>query len=206
MIITVKGLTYAKYESGGISSAVVYTGGKQLPNLTANVDINFEYAEGSDYADGVRIAHKKKMTGASVAFELADLPKDVKKDWFGWEKSGNDLNITEADPPFIGVGIYFWNEEPVTEDDNYVCYWVWKTKFSPDSISGGTSNDSISYQHHNTTGLAEGIKVAEGGKALFVATNEDAFATEAEAIAWLKAKAGIQAAAGGGGGGGGGGT
>ena len=191
MIITCKGLTYAKYDSGGINSAVVYEEGKQLPNLLAKVDVNFEYAEGSDYADGIRIAHKKKMTGANVAFELADLPTEVKKDWFCWVKSGNDLLITEADPETIGVGFYFWNEEPVTEDDNYVCYWVYKTKFSPDSISGGTSNDSISYQHHNTTGLAEGIKVEEGGDAIFVATNEDAFETEAEAIAWLKAKANI---------------
>ena len=30
MIITVKGLTYAKYSSGGINSDIVYTGGKQI--------------------------------------------------------------------------------------------------------------------------------------------------------------------------------
>ena len=191
MIITVKGLTYAKYVSGGINSPVVYEDGKQLENLTVNVDVNFEYAEGSDYADGIRIAHKKKMTGANVSMELADLPDDVKEDWFDWEASGNDFLITEEDPNSIGVGFYFWQETPVTEADAYCAYWVFKTKFSPDSISGSTSNDSISYQHHNTTGLAEGIKVAEGGKALFVATNEEAFATEAEAIAWLKAKADI---------------
>ena len=34
MIITVKGLTYAKYSSGGINSDIVYTGGKQLENLS----------------------------------------------------------------------------------------------------------------------------------------------------------------------------
>ena len=62
--------------------------------------------------------------------------------------------------------------------------------FSPDSISGSTSNDSISYQHHNVTGLAEGVKVEEGGKAIFVKVSEN-FDTEAEAIAWLKAEAGI---------------
>lgn len=190
MIITVKGLTYAKYESGGISSAVVYTGGKQLENLTVNVDVNFEYAEGSDYADGIRIAHKKKMTGASIGMELADLPDDVKEDWFDWEASGNDFLITEQDPNSIGVGFYFWQETPVTEADAYCAYWVYKSKFSPDSISGSTSNDSISYQHHNVTGLAEGVKVAEGGKAIFVKVSEN-FDTEAEAIAWLKAEAGI---------------
>ena len=190
MIITVKGLTYAPYDSGGVAETVVYDAGKQLENLTVQADISFDYAEGSDYADGIRIAHKKKMTGATVTFELADLPDDVKKDWFGWVPSVDDFLITEDDPPFIGVGFYFWNEEPVSEDDNYCAYWVYKAKFRPDSISGGTSNDSISYQHHNVTGLAEGIKVEEGGKAIFVKASES-FATEAAAIAWLKAEANV---------------
>lgn len=190
MIITVKGLTYAKYVSGGISSPVVYEDGKQLENLTVNVDVNFEYAEGSDYADGIRIAHKKKMTGANVGMELADLPDDVKADWFDWAADGNDFLITEEDPNSIGVGFYFWQETPVTEADAYCAYWVYKSKFSPDSISGSTSNDSISYQHHNVTGLAEGVKVEEGGKAIFVKVSEN-FDTEAEAIAWLKTEAGI---------------
>ena len=190
MIITVKGLTYAKYVSGGINSPVVYEDGKQLENLTVNVDVNFEYAEGSDYADGIRVAHKKKMTGANVGMELADLPDDVKQDWFDWAADGNDFLITEEDPNSIGVGFYFWQETPVTEADAYCAYWVYKSKFSPDSISGSTSNDSISYQHHNVTGLAEGVKVEEGGKAIFVKVSEN-FDTEAEAIAWLKAEAGI---------------
>jgi phi13 family phage major tail protein len=198
MIITVKGLTYAKYASGGINSPVVYTGGKQLENLTVNVDVNFEYAEGSDYADGIRIAHKKKMTGASVGMELADLPEEVKADWFDWEADGDDYLITEQDPNSIGVGFYFWQETPVTEADAYCAYWVYKSKFSPDSISGSTSNDSISYQHHNVTGLAEGIKEEEGGKAIFVKVSEN-FDTEADAIAWLKAEAGIQTTSQGGG-------
>lgn len=190
MIITVKGLTYAKYVSGGINSPVVYEDGKQLENLTVNVDVNFEYAEGSDYADGIRIAHKKKMTGANVGMELADLPDDVKEDWYDWAADGNDFLITEEDPNSIGVGFYFWQETPVTEADAYCAYWVYKSKFSPDSISGSTSNDSISYQHHNVTGLAEGVKVEEGGKAIFVKVSEN-FDTEAEAIAWLKTEAGI---------------
>ena len=190
MIMTVKGLTYAKYVSGGINSPVVYEDGKQLENLTVNVDVNFEYAEGSDYADGIRIAHKKKMTGANVGMELADLPDDVKEDWFDWAADGNDFLITEEDPNSIGVGFYFWQETPVTEADAYCAYWVYKSKFSPDSISGSTSNDSISYQHHNVTGLAEGVKVEEGGKAIFVKVSEN-FDTEAEAIAWLKTEAGI---------------
>lgn len=191
MYITCKGLTYAKVSGGGDGSAVTYTGGKTLENLVAKVDLNFQYAEGQDHADGVRIAHKKKMTGTTVAFELADLPSDVKKDWLNWQTQTNDLLIDESDPNWIGVGFYIWNETPVSEADNWTCYWIYKSRFSVDGISVSTANDSITYQHQSVNGSGVGVKLASGGKMTFVKTNDAPLATEAAAIAWLKSEAGI---------------
>ena len=192
MYITCKGLTYAKVASGGAGSAVVYSsGGKSLPNLLAKVDLNFQYAEGSDHADGIRIAHKKKITGATVAFELSDLPSDIKKDWLNWQTSTNDLIIDESDPNYIGVGFYIWNETPVTEGDNWICYWIYKSRFTVDAISASTATDSIAYQHQNVSGDAVGVQLTSGGKMSFVKTNDSPLATEAAAIAWLNTEAGI---------------
>lgn len=191
MYITCKGLTYAKVSGGGDGSAVTYTGGKTLENLVAKVDLNFQYAEGQDHADGVRIAHKKKMTGATVAFELADLPSDVKKDWLNWQTSTNDLLIDESDPNWVGVGFYIWNETPVSEADNWICYWIYKSRFTVDGISVSTANDSIAYQHQSVNGNGVGVKLASGGKMTFVKTNDAPLTTEAAAIAWLKSEAGI---------------
>lgn len=191
MYITCKGLTYAKFASGGAGSAPVYTGGAVADNLTVKVDLNFQYAEGQDHADGVRIAHKKKMTGVTTAFELADLPSAIKKALLCWTASSNDLIIDDSDPDYVGIGFYIWNEEPVTEDDQWICYWVYKEKFTVDTISVSTANDSISYQHQTINGAGVGVQLTEGGKMSFVVTNDEPLATEAAAVAWLKSKAGI---------------
>ena len=191
MYITCKGLTYAKFASGGAGSAPVYTGGAVAENLTVKVDLNLQYAEGQDHADGVRIAHKKKLTGITTAFELADLPSEIKKALLCWTVSGNDLIIDDSDPDYVGIGFYIWNEEPVTEDDQWICYWVYKEKFTVDTISVSTANDSISYQHQTINGAGVGVQLTEGGKQSFVITNDEPLATEAAAIAWLKSKAGI---------------
>lgn len=191
MYITCKGLTYAKFASGGAGSAPVYSGGAVAENLTVKVDLNFQYAEGQDHADGVRIAHKKKMTGVTTAFELADLPSAIKKALLCWTASSNDLIIDDSDPDYVGIGFYIWNEEPVTEDDQWICYWVYKEKFTVDTISVSTANDSISYQHQTINGAGVGVQLTEGGKMSFVVTNDEPLATEAAAVAWLKSKAGI---------------
>ena len=191
MYITCKGLTYAKYKSGGAGSAVVYENGAVADNLTVKVDLNFQYAEGQDHADGIRIAHKKKMTGVNTAFELADLPSAIKKALLCWTVSTNDLIIDDSDPAYVGIGFYIWNEAPVSEEDQYICYWIYKQKFTADSISVSTATDSIAYQHQSIQGVGVGVQLSSGGPMCFAITNDAALATEAAAIAWLKSQAGI---------------
>ena len=191
MYITCKGLTYAKVSGGGAGSAVTYTGGAVADNLTVKADINFQYAEGQDHADGIRIAHKKKMTGVNTSFELADLPNTIKKALLGWQTATSDLIIDESDPDYYGIGFYIWNETPVSETDQWICYWIYKSKFTVDAISVSTATDSIAYQHQTINGAGVGVQLASGGKMSFVITNDAPLASEAAAIAWLKAKAGI---------------
>ena len=133
MIITVKGLTYASYDSGGVAEAVVYDSGKQLENLTVNVDINFEYAEGSDYADGIRIAHKKKMTGANVAFELADLPEDVKEYTARYIDlhPGDDISWALLRCGMASVADFF-----IAQLQDYLCLGRDATVNNPGTLSG----------------------------------------------------------------------
>jgi hypothetical protein len=191
MYITCKGFTYAKVTGGGAGGAVTYSGGAMADNLLVKADINFQYAEGQDHADGVRIAHKKKLTGVNTSFELADLPSAIKKALLSWTLSTNDLIIDDSDPDYYGVGFYCWNEEPVSEDDKWLAFWIYKSKFTADGISIATATDSIAYQHQTINGVGVGVQLSSGGKMSFVKTNDAALASEAAAIAWLKAEAGI---------------
>lgn len=203
MYITVKGLTFGKYSSGGDGvSDPSYSAVMQKPNLTVRADVNFEYAEGKDYADGVRIANKRKITGVTTAFELADLDNDIRT-LLGWrykrrnQDSGSTTvedtmganMITDQDPDYYGIGFYVWDEEPVSEDDKYIAFWIYKSRFSADAISLETSTDAITYQHQSINGRGVGVKLASETRFTFVAVSGK-FNTEAEAIAWLQDRSG----------------
>lgn len=192
MYKTCKGLTYAKYSSGGDGAAIAYTGGKVKEKLTCKVDINFQYAEGQDYADGVRIAQAKKMTGVNTSFELAGLPDDVKEDILGWAVSSSEIAITDVEPGFVGIGFYIWDEDHSTNADNWIPYWIYKSKFTADTVSASTATDSIAYQHQTISGAGVGVKLTSSDTNWTFVASHEAQTTEAAAIAWLKAKAGIQ--------------
>lgn len=205
MFITVKGLTFGKYSSGGDGvSAPSYTNVLQRPNLTVRADVNFEYAEGKDYADGVRIANKRKVTGVNTTFELADLDEEIKK-LLGWKYKGSDQAssggnetaedllgadlITDQDPDYYGIGFYAWDEEPVSEADKYIAFWIYKSRFSADAISVATSTDAIAYQHQTINGRGVGVKLPNETRFTFVAVSGK-FNNEADAIAWLQGQNG----------------
>lgn len=191
MYITCKGLTYAKYVSGGEGAPVVYSDGAIAENLLARIETSFQYAEGQDFADGRRIASKRKMTGCNSSIELADLTSAIKKALLSWKSSGTDLLIGDITPAYVGVGYYIWNEAPVSEEDQWICYWVFKQRYTADSIAVSTSTDSIAYQHQTIQGTGAGVQLESGGDVVFAITNDEPLATEAAAVAWLKSKAGI---------------
>lgn len=204
MYITVKGLTFGRFSSGGDGvNNPGYSGVVQRPNLTVRADVNFEYAEGQDYADGVRIANKRKVTGVSTTFELADLEDEIKT-MLGWaHKPGSQTSggneqaqdmlaanlITDQDPNYYGIGFYVWDEEPVTEADKYIAFWIYKSRFSADAISVATSTDAIAYQHQTINGRGVGVKLQNETRFTFVAVSGK-FNSEADAIAWLQDRSG----------------
>lgn len=204
MFITVKGLTFGKFTGGGDGvNAPDYTNVLQRPNLTVRADVNFQYAEGQDYADGVRIANKRKITGVNTTFELADLDEQIKT-LLGWShKSGQasvggnetaedmmgaDL-ITDQDPDYYGIGFYVWDEEPVSEADKYIAFWIYKSRFSADAISVATSTDAIAYQHQTINGRGVGVKLPNETRFTFVAVSQK-FNSESNAITWLQSQSG----------------
>lgn len=209
MFITVKGLTFGRFNGGGDGvTNPGYAGVVQRPNLTVRADVNFEYAEGQDYADGVRIANKRKVTGVSTTFELADLEDEIKT-MLGWahkpgsQTSGSQTTggneqaqdmlaanlITDQDPNYYGIGFYVWDEEPVTEADKYIAFWIYKSRFSADAISVATSTDAIAYQHQTINGRGVGVKLQNETRFTFVAVSGK-FNSEADAIAWLQDRSG----------------
>ena len=196
---TCKGLTYAKYASGGAGGAITYSGGTAKDDYLCKVDINETRDNQKEHADGHQIDAANGLTAVQVALELANNDADIKKDLLG-HKTGSatgELDVTEEDAPFVGVGFILCNRFKGVE--TYEGYWFYKVQFSSGGVSSSTRKENEQWEHETINGEAMGVVLTSGGKALFY-THYDAQTTEAAVRTWLNGKAGISSGSGGGGG------
>lgn len=191
--VTCKALTYAKYTSGGDGSAVVYTGGKMLTDYLCKVDQGENRGDVKEYADGHLIDAEKLLNEVTVNFELANTNSDVRGDILGHDSMGTGDNaykrITDEDPPYVGIGFILSARFKGTV--TYEAWWYYKASFVSAGVSVNTRRENTEFQHETINGTGVGVKFADTDAHFSFVDYADGLATEAAAIAWLKAKAGI---------------
>ena len=192
MIIGVRDLTWAKVTSGGEGSAMVYSGGAQETDLMVRADQSEERSDVRFHADDHMIDRDNSVTGASISLELAKLPAAALTDLVGYvEGSGTtpDLTMTDAEAPYVGIGFVYVDRYKGTR--TFIPYWYYKVQFSMGSRSFNTKGDSLEFQTESLEGQAMGVRLAADGVDSYYVRPKTPLTTEADAIAWLKAKAGI---------------
>ena len=194
---TCKKFTYAKYSSGGDGSAVVYTGGTMLEDYLAKVDVVEERTDESEYADGKLIDSERVPTGVQMTLELVNNNEAICKDVLGLKETGSgataELQLTDADPPFVGAGVLMANRHKGTV--TWEGYWIYKTQFVHNGVSAETRRERTNWQHETINGRGLGVVLASGGETAYYAHKKGM--TEDAADAWLKGHAGISSGNGG---------
>lgn len=187
---TCKGLTYAKYSSGGEGSAVTYTGGKAKTDYLCKVDITETRDSQKEHADGHQIDGANSLSAVQVALELANNDEDIKKDMLGHKAGGTtgELDVTSDDAPFVGVGFILCNRFKGTE--TYEGYWFYKVQFSTGGVSSSTMKENMQWEHETINGDSMGVIIASGGDVIYY-THYDGQSTESAVRTWLNGKAGI---------------
>ena len=189
--IGIKCLTYAPYTSGGAGGVISYGTGVQLADYMIRADVSEERSDVDFYADDHKIDTENSMSGATLSLELANMTDALEKAFLGYvaesSASGADLLVTDAAAGFVGVG--FYRKERYKGTVTYKCYWFYKTQFSKDSDSTTTKGENIDFQTESMSGDAVGVQLTGGGPTVFYAVNRQS--TEANAVSWLKTKAGI---------------
>ena len=186
---TCKGLTYAKYSSGGDGSAITYTGGKALTDYLCKVDIGENRGDVKEYADGHQIDSENILNYVTLALELANTNDDILKDFLGHVTDSNDgLLVTGADAPFIGCGFIVANRFKGTT--TYEGYWFYKIQFTSGGVTANTRRDQTQFDHETINGSSSGVILTSGGDVIFYA-HKTGLATEALVRTWLNGKAGI---------------
>lgn len=186
--VGIKGLTYAKYASGGDGSAITYTGGKRLDDYMAKADITENRDELKEHADDHQIDSENRLNSVALALELVNSNADVKKDILGHYDDNGDLIVTGDDAPFVGIGFICKNRFKGTV--TFEAYWFYKMQFSSAGMTANTRKEQTAFDHETINGTGNGVILTEGGKIYFYA-HKDGLETEAAARTWLNGKAGI---------------
>ena len=186
--IGIKGLTYASFSSGGEGGAITYSSGTKLDDYMIRADLTENRDDTKFYADDHQIDADNALTGVSLSLELSNMTDTLEKNLLGYKAgTGNELNVTDADAPFVGVG--FIRKERFKGTATYHAYWVYKIQFSRDSDSSQTKGESIDFQTETISGNAVSVKLTSAGDDMFYSHIRSN--SESDARSWLDAKAGI---------------
>lgn len=186
--IGIKGLAYAPFTSGGAGGAITYGTGVWLDDYMIRADLTENREDVKFYADDHQIDAENGMTGVSLSLELANITDALDKAFLGHvEGTSNELNVTDADAPFVGVG--FIRKERHKGTVTYHGYWIYKIQFSKDADSATTKGENLDFQTETVSGNAMGVVLTSGGNVIYYSHLRNA--TEATVVTWLKGKAGI---------------
>lgn len=186
--IGIKGLTYAKYTSGGDGAAIVYSGGKKLDDYMARAEIGENRSDVKEHGDDHQIDSENSLDNVTLNIELTDTNADIKKDILGHVEENGDMIVTGDAAPFVGIGFICKNR--FKGEVTYEAYWFYKMQFSTAGVTAETRRENTQFGHETINGTGSAVVLTSGGKDYYYA-HKDGLATEALARAWLNAKAGI---------------
>lgn len=186
--IGIKGLTYAKYTSGGDGAAIVYSGGKKLDDYMARAEIGENRSDVKEHGDDHQIDSENSLDNVTLHIELTDTSEDIKKDILGHVEESGDLIVTGDAAPFVGIGFICKNRFKGTV--TYEAYWFYKMQFSTAGVTAETRRENTQFGHETINGTGSAVVLTSGGKDYYYA-HKDGLATEALARTWLNTKAGI---------------
>lgn len=172
------GLKYPVYK-GAVNKGVIAK--------AIQADIAITMSDGKLYADDVLVEDDNSFQSGTVTLNIDDLSVEMQTEFFGHAKDGVTAEITanvDDISPFVGIG--FYGTKMKSGVRSYRALWLPKVKFAEPSDSLATKGQSYAF---GTDSVVGSIYADESGDW----KKEQTFATEAEAITYVKGKAGIVA-------------
>lgn len=148
-------------------------------------DVTPNYNEASAYGDNVLAEYAKEFKDADVNLNVTTLPSEAVTVMFG-----HTINQTTGEIIYGAgdsaneVGYGFFANEQVNGEKKYLACWLPRVKFTEAAESYTTKGDSIEFKNPSLSGKGYADNAGNW-------KHKMTFDTEAEAVAWLKEKAGI---------------
>lgn len=183
------GLKYPVYATlAEATGAPVYTAGAVLAKaVSANVSITTNDVK--LYADDAVAESDHSFASGTLTMEIDDMPDAAKKALLGYTaETGGSGSSSElkaaADVVCPNVGFGFYSYKMVGNVAKWRAIWLKKVQFSEPSEDFSTKGESTEFKTTSLTGTI--MKAVDG-----LWKEEETFATEAAAKAYLDEKAGI---------------
>lgn len=168
------GLKYPVYK--GTTGGVI---GKAI-----QADVTIESNNVTLYADDVVRESDVSFKSGKITLGVDDLSDAIQTAFLGHAVSGGEVSSNSADvAPYVGVG--FYGVKVVGGTKKYRAIWFPKVQFAEPADSNKTKGESVEFA---TPTLEGTIMTDDSG----VWKNEQTFNAEADAIAYLNTKAGLE--------------
>ena len=196
--VTLKNLVIAPLATAADGAAPTYTAGHKVGHLM-KANVSWNRGDVKLYGDDKLVAKDNSITSGTLSIDSTYLSRadrmallDITN--YNTPSTGEtqEYALGDAESPYVGVG-YVWKDLLIS-DKPYIAYWYFKVQFSMNEEME-TKGENVAY--HTPTIEGEVFAVKPKSDLVNKFRIEADFATEADAIAWLNAKAGISSGTGG---------
>lgn len=154
-------------------------------------NITYERDENTFYADDVLSESDNSAASGSISIEGSEFLPAARVYLFNVREVEDGENTvyreTSVPSPYIGLG--YMTVTIYKGVYTYTAWWIHKMQFALSGDNAKTKGDTIEWQTETAEGSIMGVVIDDSGEPAFRDSCE--FATAAEAMAWLNAKAGI---------------
>ncbi len=150
-----------------------------------SIEITPNFNEASLYADDGLAEYVKEFKDADITLGTSTIPAALHAVMFGHTVEENAITFNKDDQnAYVGFAVI---SQTINDDERkYEAIFIPKVKFSDSSDSFETKGDSVTFKTPSISGKAS---AEDDGVWKYV----EAFATEAEATAWVNKKFGVTA-------------
>jgi len=180
--------TVQTYTAG---SSITYGTGKVVAEARA-ATLAWNRASGRFYGDDVELDSDNSILGYTLDFEPTGLKDDVRAYLLGETVQTGEYTVNDDASPDVGFGyvrvMRTTNSSGVVEN-SYEGWWFYKLKFGIGNEETRTKEENVDWRTPTLNGVGAAVKLDNSGKNSFAI--HKTFASEADAISYVKSKAGI---------------
>lgn len=188
-VIGLKMPVFAKIATQGGGVRPTYSNGKVIAKAVS-AELTINTASAVLYADDAEDERDESFVSGTITFGINDLTYDVEELMFGSKAGSNSETgeiIDAADDIAPEGGFGYYRVKKMGGIKKYEGIWYPRTVFKKANESTSTKGESIAFQTPSLSGTIMRVYGYNGG----VWRERKLFDTEAEAIAYVKGKAGI---------------